>query len=101
MEPTEENSASTSASTDNNMIDIDEQLSHVDVVLQAKQLIADLLDDPFLYDLPKDSSAGEVSSLLALEQGKAITVNVRRMDEQILRKYCIHQAMAFNTQPVH
>ena len=65
---------------------VDEQLSHVDVVLQAKQLVANLLDDPFLCDLPRDSSADQVSSLLALEQGKAITVNVRKMDEQVLCK---------------
>lgn len=61
-------------------------LSHVDVARKAKQLVAELLEDAFLCDLPRDISSDDVTSLLALEQGKAITVNVRKMDDQLFRK---------------
>eukprot|EP00731_Ephydatia_muelleri_P026689 Em0018g789a len=55
-------------------------LSHVEVMKQIKQQISDLLADPFLQDLPKDVSLDEAKSQLALEEGKAIILSLRRYD---------------------
>ena len=60
--------------------------SHPDLMAKAKKLVASLLSDPFLSDLPNDVRAEEVASIVALEQGRAITVNVRRFDQQIIRE---------------
>ena len=62
------------------------QLSHPELVDKASKMVDSLLDDQFLSDLPCDVSADEVTSLLALEQGRAITVNVRRFDEELVRE---------------
>ena len=59
---------------------------HPELVAKAKKLVASLLSDPFLSDLPSDVTAEEVSSIVALEQGKAITVYVKRFDQQIIRE---------------
>ena len=63
------------------------QLSHSELVERASKMVASLLDDPFLSDLPRDVGADEVTSLLALEQGRAITVYVRRFDEELIREW--------------
>ena len=62
------------------------QLSHPELVDKASKMVDSLLDDQFLSDLPRDVSADEVTSLLALEQGRAITVNVKRFDEELVRE---------------
>ena len=59
---------------------------HPELMAKAKKLVASLLSDQFLSDLPRDVTAEEVTSIVALEQGRAITVNVRRFDQQIIRE---------------
>ena len=63
------------------------ELPHNEALKHARELVARLLADPCLQDLPGDVTGEEVASLLALEQGHAITVNLKRYDEQVLRKY--------------
>ena len=60
--------------------------SHPELMAKAKKLVASLLSDPFLSDLPSDVTAEEVTSIVALEQGRAITVYVRRFDQQVIRE---------------
>jgi len=43
--------------------------------------------DPLLCDLHTEVTLEEIKSQIALEHGKAITVNVRRADEIVLRKH--------------
>ena len=59
---------------------------HPELMAKVKKLVAGLLSDPFLSDLPSDVTAEEVTSIVALEQGKAITVYVRRFDQQVIRE---------------
>ena len=65
------------------------QLSHPELLSRVSHLVSSLLDDPFLSGLPGDVTAEEVTSLLALEQGKAITVYVKRFDQELIREYFI------------
>ena len=62
------------------------ELSHVEALLRVKDLTAQLLSDPFLQDLPPDISLDEVKSKLALEQGSAITLNLRKFSDEVIRK---------------
>ena len=64
-------------------------ISHVEVMKQIKQHISDLLADPFLKDLPKDIAPDEAKSQLALEEGKAIILYLRRYDNERVREYSI------------
>ena len=48
-----------------------------------------LQGDPLLSDLPTAVTREEVSSQIALAHGQAMTVNVRRTDDQVLRE-CRH-----------
>ena len=43
--------------------------------------------DPLLCDLHTEVTLEEIKSQIALEHGKAITVNVRRADDVVLRKF--------------
>ena len=65
------------------------QLSHSELVKRASKMVTSLLDDPFLSvsDLPRDVGVDKVTSLLALELGRAITVYVRRFDEELIREW--------------
>ena len=63
-----------------------EELSHMEVMKKAKELVSSLLSDSALNDLPPDCDADEVSTLLALEQGRAITINLKRFDGEVIRK---------------
>ena len=62
------------------------ELSHVEALQKVKELTAELLSDPFLQDLPRDISLDEVKSKLALEQGSAITLYLRRYDDEVIRE---------------
>ena len=62
------------------------QLSHPELLAKANAMLSTLLADPFLSDLSHDVSAEEVSSIVALEEGKAITVFVRRFDQELIRE---------------
>lgn len=43
-------------------------------------------NDPLLCDLPAEVTLEELNSEIALEYGQAMTVNVRRADNEVLRK---------------
>lgn len=60
---------------------------HPELMAKANKLVAILLSDSFLSDLPSDVTAEEVASIVALEQGRAITVNVRRFDQLVIREH--------------
>ncbi len=61
-------------------------LSHPEVLQRARELTHQLLSDPFLQDLPPDISLDELRSQLALEQGKAITLHLRRYHSEVICK---------------
>ena len=63
------------------------QLSHSELLAKTSSMLSTLLADPFLSDLSRDVSAEEVASVLALEEGKAITVFIRRFDQELIRKW--------------
>ncbi|XP_065919295.1 U11/U12 small nuclear ribonucleoprotein 25 kDa protein-like [Dysidea avara] len=64
--------------------DKDKPLSHCDAMLLVKNGIQELLSDPILSDLDVDISVEELQDVLHLEQGKAITLYLRRFDDSIL-----------------
>lgn len=61
-----------------------EELSHVEAMKMVHQQQSALLSDPFLQDLPYDVSLDEVQSQLALEQGRAISLQLRKLDEETI-----------------
>ena len=62
-------------------------LSHVDALERVKKTVDKLLDDPFLLDLPRDVTPDEVTSCLAVAEGRAVTVLLRTYDNQIIREF--------------
>ena len=70
--------------------DKDKPLSHCDAMLLVKNGIQELLSDPILSDLDGDISVEELQDVLHLEQGKAITLYLRRFDDSILRECASH-----------
>ena len=44
-------------------------------------------NDPLLRDLDTHVTLEEVNSMIALEYGQAMVVNIRRVDNEIVRKY--------------
>lgn len=60
------------------------ELPHVEAIQRAKEYLAQMLSDPFLQDLPPDVSLDEVKQRLALEQGRAISLNLRKYDNEII-----------------
>ena len=65
----------------------DRALSHVEVLEEVKRSIQQLLGDPFLRDLPPDVTPEEVTSRLAVLDGRALTVQLRTYDQQTIREY--------------
>ena len=63
-----------------------EQISHNALLKKVQELKAELLDDPFLSDVAIDCSAEDVGYQLALAQGKAITVNFKKFDGEVICK---------------
>ena len=63
-----------------------ENLTHMEVMKRINQNLKEVLADPFLNDLSADVSHEEVKSRLAVEQGRAITVRIRRFDNEVVRK---------------
>lgn len=63
----------------------DEVPSHSEAMSLVKNSILQLLSDPLLSGLPKDITLEELEDILHLEQGKAITLYLRRFDNSILR----------------
>ena len=60
-------------------------LSHCEAMLLVKKSIRELLSDPLLSGLSEDITLEELEDVLHLEQGKAITLYLRRFDDSILR----------------
>lgn len=63
----------------------DKALSHCEAMLLVKGSIRELLSDPLLSGLTEDITLEELEDILHLEQGKAITLYLRRYDNSILR----------------
>lgn len=61
-----------------------DELSHVEAMKKVNKLQKLILSDPFLQDLPGDVSLDEVQSKLALEQGRGIHLNLRRLDNDVI-----------------
>ncbi len=61
-----------------------ENLSHKDVLKTAKELLSSMLNDPFLSDVSVDDSVKDVNSILALAQGKAISIHIKKYDGEII-----------------
>ena len=64
--------------------------SHVEVLAEVRSEVRCLLKDPLLADLPPDVTPEEVSSQLALLQGRALTVQLHTYDSQIIRKWFVY-----------
>ena len=62
------------------------ELTHMEVMDKIRQMLTKLLEDPFLNDLNYDVSPEEVKSRLAVEEGRAITVHIKRFDDELIRK---------------
>ena len=75
------------------MADSRESQSHNDVVEHAKDLVQQMLDDPFLLDLTKECDVEHARAKLALHQGKAITIHINRYDGKIECKYSIRRTV--------
>ena len=60
-------------------------LTHLEVMDKVQNTLKELLKDPFLSDFSHVVSPEEVNSRLAVEQGRAITVHIRRFDDEIIR----------------
>ncbi len=71
------------------MEDSVDKSSHKSVVEHAKKLLSEVLTDPFISDISSTATHDEVSSQLALEQGRAVTVHVRRFDDQVHCKLAV------------
>ena len=59
-------------------------LSHCEAMSLVKKSIRELLSDPLLSGLAEDTALEELQDILHLEQGKAITLYLRRYDDSIL-----------------
>ena len=59
----------------------------MDVLERVKEAVGKLLNDPFLLDLPRDVTPDEVTSCLAVAEGRALTVHLRTYDDQIIREF--------------
>ena len=70
-----------------------EKIPHVEVMKEIQRLVTELMSDPFLDDLPPRASVEDVASVLAVEQGRAITVHLKKFDSQIIRKEYLHIAL--------
>ena len=63
--------------------------SHSEFMALALNTISEIVRDPLLKDLHSEPSVEEVNSQIALEHGRAITVNVVQQDEEntVLREF--------------
>ena len=58
--------------------------SHNSILQRAEDMIASILQDPFMRDLADDCSVDNVRSQLALLEGRAITVHVHKLDGKVV-----------------
>lgn len=71
------------------MVDEDRHDTHLQVMHNIEEKIEQLIKDPFLNDLTHDISLEEVKSRLAVEQGRAITIHIKRFDNESICKFII------------
>ena len=66
-----------------------ESFSHSEFMALALNTVSELVKDPLLKDLHSEPSVEEVNSQIALEHGRAITVNVVQQNEEntVLREF--------------
>ena len=69
---------------DGNDLDV-EKVSHIEAMKEIHLLVTELTSDPFLDDLSPRVSVEDVASVLAVEQGRAITVHLRKSDDESTR----------------
>ena len=64
-------------------------LSHKDICRSLDKELNDIVKDPLLRDLPTNSTIDEIKSRVALENGRAIIVNLKRQGEteEVTRKF--------------
>lgn len=66
-------------------LDTDVGVSHQDALEVVQSTLQKLMkEDPLLCDLPTPVTLEEVNSLIALESGRAMSVNVRKADDDIV-----------------
>lgn len=64
-----------------------ETTPHNAVIHNANHLLTLILEDPFLSYLSRDCSVEDAKSQLALVQGKAITIHIKKFDGEVICKY--------------
>ena len=64
-------------------------LSHKDICKSLDKELNDIIKDPLLRDLPTNSTIDEIKSRVALENGRAIIINLKRQGEteEVTRKF--------------
>lgn len=63
-----------------------ETTPHNAVIHNANHLLTLILEDPFLSYLSRDCSVEDAKSQLALVQGKAITIHIKKFDGEVICK---------------
>ena len=63
------------------MADETDSFSHSEFMALALNTVSELVKDPLLKDLHSEPTVEEVNSQIALEHGRAITVNVVQQNE--------------------
>lgn len=82
-------------SVEENSVEENQTTSHNVVIQRAHKLLAQVLDDPFLSDLSEDCGNVEgARSQLALLEGRAITILIKKFDGQLVRK-CLLEMCRF------
>lgn len=72
----------------------DSELSHDEFMKLLQQKVAEMVStDPCLRGLPPDVTVDELEDLIALEQGKAITLYLRRYDDVVIRESYSHTTL--------
>jgi len=62
----------------------EEELSHKDLVGKYNELVSELTEDPLLFEVSPDDTVMDVQGLLALAQGKAIAIHIKRFDGEVV-----------------
>ena len=69
------------------------ELPHKDVCDYLSNELNKIINDPLLRDLPSNPTIDEIKSRVALENGKAIIVNLKRQndgEDESIRKLSFH-----------
>lgn len=70
-----------------------EELTHHEAMAKAEQIISNLIStDPVFEDLPSEVTLEEANSQLALEYGQAMSINVCRADNQVMKVVVVQDA---------